>query len=163
MDPTAIPIRDLHLPAAIGWWPLAPGWWVVIAVAAVGLVFLMRKWLHTYSRGAARRHALRQLDLYSRDYMSHLNGVLIGTQLSELLRRTMLAYAPRADVAGLTGEAWLEWLDHDLDRSHFVAGDGRVLIEWPYREPDSQVDKSDVGALVDAVRLRLRTPVGSAA
>jgi hypothetical protein len=163
MDPTAIPIRDLHLPAAIGWWPLAPGWWVVIALLGVGLVFLMRKWLHTYSRGAARRHALRQLDLYSRDYMSHLNGVLIGTQLSELLRRTMLAYAPRADVAGLTGEAWLKWLDQDLDRSHFVAGDGRYLIEWPYRDPGSQVDKSDVGALVDAVRLRLSTPVGRTA
>ncbi len=163
MDPTAIPIRDLHLPAAIGWWPLAPGWWVVIAMAAVGLAFLIRKWLRTYSRGSARRHALRQLDLYSRDYLSHLNGVLIGTQLSELLRRTMLAYSPRADVAGLTGEAWLNWLDRDLDRSHFAAGDGRVLIEWPYRDPASQVDKSDVGALVDAVRLRLRTPVGKAA
>jgi len=163
MDPNAIPIRDLHLPAAIGWWPLAPGWWVVIAVLGVGLVFLMRMWLRTYSRGAARRHALRQLDRYSRDYMSHLNGVLIGTQLSELLRRTMLAYAPRADVAGLTGEAWLKWLDQDLDRSHFVAGDGRYLIEWPYRDPGSQVDKSDVGALVDAVRLRLRTPVRGAA
>lgn len=163
MDPNAIPIRDLHLPAAIGWWPLAPGWWVVIVLLGVGLVFLLRKWLYSYSRGAARRHALRQLDLYSRDYLSHLNGVLIGTQLSELLRRTMLAYAPRADVAGLTGEAWLEWLDYGLDRSHFVAGDGRVLIEWPYRDPGSQVDKSDVGALVDAVRLRLRTPVGSAA
>ena len=163
MDPTAIPIRDLHLPAVIGWWPLAPGWWVVIAVLGVGFVFLMRTWLRTYSRGAARRHALRQLDLYSRDYMSHLNGVLIGTQLSELLRRTMLAYAPRADVAGLTGEAWLKWLDQDLDRSHFVAGDGRHLIEWPYRDPGSQVDKSDVGALVDAVRLRLRAPVRGAA
>ncbi|MEE8427144.1 MAG: DUF4381 domain-containing protein [Woeseiaceae bacterium] len=163
MDPNAIPIRDLHLPAVIGWWPLAPGWWVVIAVLGVGLVFLMRMWLRTYSRGAARRHALRQLDLYSRDYMSHLNGVLIGTQLSELLRRTMLAYAPRTDVAGLTGEAWLKWLDQDLDRSHFVAGDGRYLIEWPYRDPGSQVDKSDVGALVDAVRLRLRTPVRGAA
>jgi len=163
MDPNAIPIRDLHLPAAIGWWPLAPGWWVVIVLLGVGLVFLLRKWLHSYSRGSARRLALRQLDLYSRDYLSHLNGVLIGTQLSELLRRTMLAYAPRADVAGLTGEAWLKWLDQDLDRSHFVAGDGRYLIEWPYRDPGSQVDKSDVGALVDAVRLRLRTPVRGAA
>ena len=30
MDPEQIPLRDLHLPEAIGLWPLAPGWWVTI-------------------------------------------------------------------------------------------------------------------------------------
>ena len=37
MDPEQIPLRDLHLPEAIGWWPLAPGWWILIAIALVGL------------------------------------------------------------------------------------------------------------------------------
>ena len=83
----------------------------------------------------------------------------LGKQISELVRRTMLAYAPRAEVAGLTGEAWLEWLDRDLDRSHFMEGDGRPLIEWPYQGSNLTVDRSDVGAFVDAVRLRLETPV----
>ena len=27
---TLFHLRDLHLPDALGWWPLAPGWWVVI-------------------------------------------------------------------------------------------------------------------------------------
>ena len=40
MDPEQIPLRDLHLPEAIGWWPLAPGWWVVIALVA-GALFSM--------------------------------------------------------------------------------------------------------------------------
>jgi hypothetical protein len=163
MDPTEIPIRDLHLPDAIGWWPLAPGWWLVIVLIGAGLVWLLRKWIRTFAQGAARRHALRQLQAYSKEYVEHGNAVLFGTQLSELVRRTMLAYAPRGEVAGLTGEQWLAWLDRDLDRSHFLAGDGRPLIEWPYRDPDSRFDRSDVAALVDAVRLRLSTPVGRAA
>ena len=162
VDPTEIPIRDLHLPEAIGWWPLAPGWWVLIVLAAAGLVVLLRRLGRARARGAARRHALRQLESYSKEYLTHLDGVLFGTQLSELVRRTMLAYAPRSEVAGLTGEEWLAWLDRDLDRSHFAAGDGRPLIEWPYRDSGSRFDKSDVGALVDAVRLRLSTPVGGA-
>jgi hypothetical protein len=66
-------------------------------------------------------------------------------------------------VAGLTGEAWLEWLDRDLDRSHFVDGDGRPLIEWPYRSKDTEIERSDVAAFVDAIRLRLETPVGGEA
>ena len=162
MDPTEIPIRDLHLPEAIGWWPLAPGWWILIALLVISTIVLLRRWYRSFARGAARRHALRQLDAYSKDYLEHGNGVTFGTQLSELVRRTMLAYAPRSEVAGLTGEEWLTWLDHDLDRSHFATGDGHPLIEWPYRDPDSKFDKSDAGALVDAVRLRLSTPVREA-
>ena len=159
MNPDEIGIRDLHLPDAIGWWPLAPGWWVLIAVALTGLYFLLRRLAGAYAAGAARRHALKQLKAYSAAYLQHGNSVLFGSQLSELVRRTMLAYAPRGEVAGLTGEDWLAWLDRDLDRSHFAEGDGRALIEWPYRHPDSIVDKSDVAALLDAVRLRLDTPV----
>ena len=38
MDPEQIPLRALHLPDAIGWWPLAPGWWVVIGLAVLGVL-----------------------------------------------------------------------------------------------------------------------------
>ena len=160
MDPSQIPIRDLHLPEAIGWWPLAPGWWIVIGLAAVALLFLMRRALIARRRSSARRYALKKLKQHCDDYAKNGNAVELGTQLSELVRRTMLAYAPRGEVAGLTGDAWLEWLDADLERPQFVSGDGRPLIEWPYRDPGLSVDRSDVGAFVDAVRLRLATPVG---
>ena len=160
MDPSTLPLRDLHLPEPIGWWPLAPGWWVLIVLAVVGLSLLARKYLRYYRAEAARRHALKRFRAYCDDYTQHGNAVKLGQQLSELLRRTMLAYAPRDEVAGLTGEHWLAWLDRDLDRPHFQSGDGRPLIEWPYRDPTTSIDRSDVAAFVDAVRLRLATPVG---
>ncbi|HNP36887.1 MAG TPA: DUF4381 domain-containing protein [Woeseiaceae bacterium] len=159
MTPSALPIRDLHLPDPVGWWPLAPGWWLLVALAAVGLGWLLRRWFAAHRRHAARRYALRQLKSLGNAYASHGNAVMLASQLSELLRRTMLAYAPRQDVAGLTGEDWLSWLDRGLDRSHFVAGDGRPLIEWPYRDPAQQMARSDVAALLDAVRLRIETPI----
>ena len=159
MQPTALPLRDLHLPDPVGWWPLAPGWWALIALAAVVLVWLLLKYRQQRRRSAARRYALKQLKRHADAYMKHRNAVLLGAQLSELLRRTMLAYAPRSNVAGLTGEAWLAFLDRDLDRPHFQDGDGRPLIEWPYRGPGFEPDESDVAALLDAVRLRLSTPL----
>ena len=161
MDPSQIPIRDLHLPDPIGWWPLAPGWWVLIAAGLVLVAWLAYRYGQARRRGAARRFALRQLKAFSASYAQDGDAVKLGQEVSELVRRTMLAYAPRADVAGLTGEAWLEWLDRDLDRSHFVDGDGRPLVEWPYRSSDTEIDRSDVAAFIDAVRLRLETPVGS--
>ena len=163
MNPEELPLRDLHLPDAVGWWPLAPGWWLLGVLAMLALGWLVRRYLAHRRRGAARRYALKRLEALSAEYARDGNAVALGAELSELVRRTMLAYAPRADVAGLTGEAWLEWLDRDLDRSHFAEGDGRPLIEWPYRSPDTRIDRSDVAAFVDAVRLRLETPVGERA
>lgn len=161
MDPEQIPLRDLHLPDAIGWWPLAPGWWLLIALALIGVAFLLRAWLKTRARGAARRYALRQLNEIVDRYQDNKNAVEFGADLSELLRRAMLAYAPRLDVAGLTGEAWLRWLDEGLAQPVFAEGPGRQILELPYRRPDTELDVADVDRLVAAVRHRVATPLSS--
>ena len=160
MDPEQIPLRDLHLPDVISWWPLAPGWWVVIALALIGLGFLLRAWLRTRARGAARRYALLQLSEIEQQYDEQRNLVAFGASLSELLRRTMLAYTPRENVAGLTGEEWLRWLDRDLAQPVFVEGPGRQLLDLPYRNPDSDLSLTDKQRLLAAVRHRVATPVG---
>ena len=162
MDSEQIPLRDLHLPDAISWWPLAPGWWVVIAVALLALGYLLRVWLRTRARGAARRYALRQLDALVQAYEQHKDLVTFGAEASALLRRTMLAYAPRQDVAGLTGDAWLQWLDRDLAQPVFVNGPGRQLLDLPYRNPQGDFSDVDVNAMLAAVKMRLATPVGGA-
>ena len=161
MDPEQIPLRDLHLPETIGWWPLAPGWWFIIGVALIGLGFLFRYWLRTRSHSAARRYALTQLENIVLQFKQQKNTVAFGASLSELLRRTMLAYAPRQDVAGLTGEEWLAWLDKDLAQPVFVNGPGRQLLHLPYRDPDLELPIADMDRLIAAVRHRVATAVGA--
>jgi len=160
MDPEQIPLRDLHLPEAIGWWPLAPGWWVVIALLAIAAALLVRRYWQAWARGAARRHALQTLRQLTADFEQHHDAVAFGANLSALLRRTMLAYAPRQEIAGLTGDDWLAWLDRDLDQPRFQTEAGRKLIELPYRRPDDDVTAMDLIDVVAAVRQRLATPVG---
>jgi len=159
MDPEQIPLRDLHLPDAISWWPLAPGWWVVIAVTLLAIGYLLRLWMRTRARGAARRYALRQLEALVQAYEQHKDLVAFAAEASALLRRTMLAYAPRQDVAGLTGDAWLQWLDRDLAQPMFVDGPGRQLLDLPYRNAQSAAAAADIERLVLALRHRLATPV----
>ncbi len=163
MDPTQIPLRGLHFPEAISWWPLAPGWWLLLAILVVALVLLLRSWWRRRARAAARRHALKELDRATLAYAEHRNAARLGIEVSELLRRTMLAYAPRADVAGLTGDAWLAWLDRDLPVSRFREGAGRELIDLPYRNPETAGANVDLDGMLAAVRERLRTPVGGRA
>lgn len=163
MDPSQIPIRDLHLPDPIGWWPLAPGWWALIALALAGLAWLAVRAFRAYRVGAARRYALKSLNRIESAWEAGGNAVSVGIDMSELVRRTMLAYVPRADVAGLTGDAWLAWLDEGLANPVFVTGPGRALIELPYRSPEAANDDVDINGLFYAVRMRLATPVGEAA
>lgn len=163
MDPEAIPLRGLHFPDAVGWWPLAPGWWLLGALLVVGCGLLVRAWLQRRAHAAARRKALRQLEESRSAYAYHGNPVTLGAEVSELLRRTMLAYAPRAEVAGLTGDAWLEWLDRGLDLPRFREGAGRNLLDLPYRNPETVARDADIEGMLAAVRERLRTPVGKGA
>jgi hypothetical protein len=160
MDPEQIPLRDLHLPEAIGWWPPAPGWWLLGLLVLAGLVVLLVRYARRRARGAARRRALRELDALLAEFEAQRDAVRFAAGVSALLRRAMLAYAPRGEVAGLTGEAWLAWLDKGLEHPQFVAGPGRSLLELPYRRPDADLAGVEVYSLVTAVRQRLATPVG---
>lgn len=110
-------LADIHLPQQVGFWPLAPGWWVLLcllaALAVWGIVLLRR---HLHHRNLYR-HAIGELQRCRDDLRSA--GGADGAQIDYLnavntvLRRVALAHYPRGTVAGLTGRAWVEFL-----RSH---------------------------------------------
>lgn len=163
MDETALPLRDLHLPDAIGWWPLAPGWWGVIVLLGMVLGYVLFRLYRQWQFNAPRRYAMQELARYEAEYLEHRNPVVLGKQLSELLRRGMLAYAPRDEVAGLTGSEWLVWLDQGMPLPYFHTEGGKSLLNLPYRDPDGDFSDTDIGALVAAVRMRLSVPLRGAA
>ena len=163
MEENALPLRDLHLPEPVGWWPLAPGWWVLLILLALLLGYgLYRAYLRR-RHNAPRRFALRELARFESDFLQHRNPVLLGKQLSELLRRSMLAYARREEIAGLTGEDWLEWLDRGMPLPYFHTDGGKSLLQLPYRDPEGDFSDVDIDALVSAVRVRLSAPIGGRA
>ncbi len=160
MDPTEIPLRDLHLPIDIGWWPLAPGWWVLVGLAIAGIVYLLYLGWLRYRRNRPRRVALKQLSGLHWDFEYGADPVTLASELSELTRRAMLAYAPRDKIAGLTGSRWLEWLDRGLDAPLFTEGAGRLLESLPYVDPAEVSEENiDLRGLLDAVKIRLKRPV----
>ena len=159
MDPSDLPLRDLHLPEAVGWWPLAPGWWLLILLGAIAVTWLLLRSWRRWRFNAARRHALALLQEVETDYLADRNPVRLGRRVSELLRRAMLAYAPREEVAGLTGENWLQWLDQGLPVPYFHTDGGKSLLQLPYQDPDSDPGAVDIDALLSAVRMRLSTPL----
>lgn len=154
-----LPLRDLHLPEPVSWWPPAPGWWILLLVLTSLCAYGLMRAYRRRQRNAARRSALQKLARYEAEYREHRNPVVLGKQLSQLLRRGMLAYAPRAEVAGLTGDDWLDWLDRGLPVPYFHTEGGKSLLNLPYRDPQEAVSDIDVDAMLSAVRMRLRVPL----
>ena len=158
-----LPLRDLHLPVPVGWWPLAPGWWFLILLATLAIAYGLARAYQRRQRNAARRYALRELARFEAEYLEHNDPVTLGKQLSQLLRRGMLAYAPRAEIAGLTGETWLRWLDRGMPLPYFHTEGGKSLLQLPYRSPQDDFADVDIDALLAAVRMRLRVPLEESA
>ena len=145
MNPTdysQLPLRDIHLPAPVSWWPLAFGWWVLLGLAIAGLVL---GWL-VYRSRYRERAAIRGLKAVAEALAAGTAPVVCVQRISLILRRFAMSIAESKAVAGLTGEAWLGFLDGRWGRDEFSAGIGRILIFGPYAPP-SRVNAEDVGAL----------------
>ncbi len=145
MTAVELPLRDIHLPEAISWWPLAPGWWWLLGSITV-CVALVWWWQRRKAEAQVRVAALAEWQRLMAEFQQQQDVNRLVQGLSILLRRVCLSYYPREVVAGLSGEAWLRYLDrtHSLSQFNpFSEGVGRLLLDAPYRQ---QVD-GDVQAL----------------
>lgn len=97
-------LRDIHLPDAASWWPLAWGYWLVLALCIVAALL----WFRRYRALRVRRSSQREFNKVVADFHQHEDGLRLARDLSVLMRRVMLSLQPRESVAGLTGDQWVE-------------------------------------------------------
>jgi len=133
-DPLAA-LHPIHLPAPVSWWPPAPGWWLLLLLLIVLIVVAWYVWKKQRKRSdrpsqkqmiAAALHEYDSVDAAIRS-----GDTAAPAQLSALMRR--VAIQMDTDAAGMTGEAWLAWLDSRWPRNDFSSGAGRMLSDLPYR------------------------------
>ena len=134
-DPASLPLRDIHLPTTVSWWPPAPGWWLLLLLVLF-IYWLAWRWIRQRRLKQQSVAVLAQQELrrIRDDYERSQDKTRLVRDLSELLRRTSISLFPRQESASLTGAAWLEFLDRQTGETHFTRGEGHVLIEAPYRD-----------------------------
>ena len=142
-----VPIRDIHLPDMVLWWPLAPGWWLLLILGVLCLIAVLWYRRHFKFR-ALQKAASKELDLVFTAYRHHYDARRFVQELSVLLRRISITRYGANDIAHLTGEKWLQFLVRglrpSLNRSglKFTTGEGRNLITVPYRSFKSSSNSS---------------------
>ncbi|KAA6184028.1 DUF4381 domain-containing protein [Thiohalocapsa marina] len=135
-------LRDVHVPASAGLWPPAPGWWLLAILLPLVLGLLGRQGWRAWQRRRRRGRILAELDALA----ALEPGPDLAAGLSALLKRLALSRFPRQQVAALTGEAWLAFLDRTGGNGRFSAGPGRALALGPYA-PAAQCDAQALLAL----------------
>ena len=160
VDFSDIPLRPLHLPNPISWWPLASGWWIIIALSILIICLLCFRIRQKYKYNAPKRSALRVLKKIEVDYQLNKDHLAFIRKISELLRRTMLAYEPRCEIAGLTGDDWMKRLDQDLPLPYFQTEGSEILLKFPYQDKNINLKNVDIDKLLKFVRIRLSMRIG---
>lgn len=144
----ALNLRDIHLPGAPAVWPPAPGWWLLAALTLGLLAWAGVVGWHYYRLRRERRHVLGELTRITAR-LSQQRSPTDLANLSALLRRLALLRFSRTQVAGLTGDAWLHFLDVSGTTTGFSAGPGRLLVTGPYqRELPDDVDVQGLALLI---------------
>jgi len=145
---TALQLRDIHLPAEPGFWPPAPGWWLLAALLLALLIWTARVLLRRYRLQRQRQRILAMLGELEREPADNITPERIA-QISSLLRRLALMRYPRQRVAALTGSAWLRFLDESGGNGRFSHGPGQVLANGPYQPAlSTDLDSRALGALL---------------
>jgi hypothetical protein len=87
------------------------------------------------------------LDELERQYREQKNPRELLRGLSRLLRQAAQIHFPQSGCAGLTGEAWLGFLDQQLNDSSFTQGVGQRLADGPYQPQFAKIDAEDLLSL----------------
>lgn len=100
-------LRDIHLPQAGGFWPPAPGWWILLAItvalAALAFVVVRRKQRRNRWLGDAKKELqrLEQTVSADNDWFAALN---------RLLKQSARVRYPERVPEALSGEPWVQFL-----------------------------------------------------
>jgi hypothetical protein len=142
-------LYDIRGLGHISWWPLAPGWWGLLAlVSLIAAATYWRRRAYWRSWKGDARKALNQLDAR----LTVENVQETAASLSTLLRRIAMQRHSRQECAGLWGEDWLRWLSKK-DPGGFDWSIGAVLMaEAPYALPGRKFPTQTLKSLISAAK-----------
>jgi len=145
-------LRDIEGLDRISSWPLALGWWLVIAfviaLLIVAAVFFYRRYLY---RKSWQYNSFRKLQVLEAELGSAEQKKILQ-DLCEELKLIAMSTKTREVCAGLTGKAWLQWLqDHD-PHSFDWQKQGALLVEYQYRPTADNYESSQLKDLITAAK-----------
>jgi len=129
-------LRDVQLPADISWWPLAFGWWIIIAVILVGIIALWVRLRNKYRQNRYRKLAISELEYTFALWQENQNTAGYLQSANNILKRCIVHiesahWANKRSYASLSGQRWLDVL-HTLNQTPLSAQCQHALGQLVY-------------------------------
>ena len=158
LDPGSLQnLNDIVLPATVGWWPLATGWYVLIGFLLIAFAWFSYRSLRCWINNGYRRAALHELQLLEERIQQPEVRDASLRQIPVLLKRTALSVYPRSQVASLTGKDWFDFLNSTVKNPSFNESSANTLNKVSYSAGGlSSVDSQAITALLNASRSWLK-------
>ncbi|BAF73324.1 DUF4381 domain-containing protein [Sulfurovum sp. NBC37-1] len=93
-------LHDIITPEPVGFFPLASGWYILLALLAAWLFHV-----------GFLRYKAYQRNRYRRDALNELGSEKSASELLSLAKRVALSAYGREQVARLSGEAWWNFME----------------------------------------------------
>lgn len=154
MNPTELAIRDIAGLSSIAFWPPAPGYYLLVLMAALCLaIFYFRKKIiiKLFKRQKKwQRFAISELK--NIEETMELSSQSTIMELSELIRRIAMHKFSRKECASLEGKAWLLWLNEHDPSNYDWQKNAEILTKGPYAPADAKFDSRQVKSIINAIR-----------
>jgi len=150
-------LRDIRGLDQLPWWPLAPGWWLLLGFMLLLIVatVIWIQWRRFRQRGW-QRIAQRELSNLLQQKLETKEQL---KQLGILLRRVAMQRYGRHTCASLTGERWLAWLtEHDPQGFNWLQA-GQFLVKLPYQPLPLVIHEQQLQILYQAVKVWIEFPI----
>lgn len=139
-DPLA-QLRDIHLPEAVSWWPLAPGWWVLGALLIAGLAYTGHFFWQRHHAFTYRRQALQQIKQLPTNSQHQRM-----TALFAILKRVAVSAYPALNLSSRSQVEFIDFLNQTCPKVGF----DQLPTDWQtlFYAKDSDVSVELVDQLV---------------
>lgn len=144
---TIITFDDMHdiiTPEPIAWYPLAPGWIPIILLFLFLTSLATRKAYQNWQQNTFKRQALKALSSCPPE------------QLPSLIKRTSLSAFPRHQVASLSGQKWINFINQKKD--YLSPNQAELLLTISYQPNLNKLhDSPDYQQLTSSISRWIRS------
>ena len=155
MDPGAL--RDIHLPHAVGVWPLATGWWIVIiSLLLIAAIIIVLTYQHR--KPTALKQALAEVDRLFQ--CTDISEAQRRQKLSLLIRKLAITIDLREEVAHLIGETWISWIESRPSGPLLSSKIKSYLTYGPYRQDQlAEIDLLELQKEIHSLMTAIANPL----
>ena len=121
-------LRDIHEPAAPGFWPLSISWWVLFSLVLV-LLIVSIVWLFWRQHRLAPYKRIRNAAsiLTQQRETGVIDGLTYASGINLLFKELLVDIESRTESTTAFGTTWQDMLADRFDEQGFISGPGTCL------------------------------------